>query len=174
LEQDKLTPGCHIAAKMSREKKPVQMFQHHAIYLGKGHEFQQIVRDLRIDITLVMFGDVCAADFARAHVNDGIIIENNGSGIVLNTLDMFIATHEHPKLLRYTHDGAHTVCRRALGFQKKDTFDLYTDNCEHFATYCMTGTVISFQINTLRDGVLMIGSFIVVIVGIILSKKKSS
>ena len=50
---------------------------------------------------------------------------------------------------RFNHNDSHMIARQSLGQTK---YNLLTNNCEHFATYCITGDLTSEQIKNGSTG----------------------
>ena len=94
------------------------------------------------------------------YIGDGCVIHNSGlSGdsstgtICLASLDEFANGNEvtiKQYIVRmYDHEE---TCERAHSRLGEDGYSVFANNCEHFATWCVTGCHSSSQVNTLVQG----------------------
>jgi hypothetical protein len=120
-----LLPGTHIASLNERGAF------HHGILVGADHA--------------VHFEGTSPAN---AHVREDPIAKAFG-----NATKIFVIVHKRPRDM----DGAMVVAAArsrigATGAYPSRQFDIISNNCEHFATWCATGKIRSVQVcNAIRD-----------------------
>jgi len=163
----------------------LRYFDHHAIYIGTGQE----VLEGKYDLKDRQFNNSLATDFLKNHPQEQLIIEFNGRTVALGLLTRFVNNHGVPSILQYTQNGeifipnSRVVLTRAfqrLGQRQEGQGqegqgqegqgkiqrlqNLATKNCEHFASYCMTGDPISYQIDIYATAGLVGGVSIIALV----------
>lgn len=169
----------HISGRMTDQGKVLQYFRHHAVILGKGIEFLAKIRSWTQNNKNFLKAEDYKAelDFLDAHKDEVVVVETDGSGPHLNTLREFWETHadnvvvEHDVKQQQSVLEAVTfilssfVIRRAVCDQKcatapvkveklrnkrDEVYDLFRNNCEHFATAVVTGHANSKQMEGLH------------------------
>ncbi|CAI4226553.1 unnamed protein product [Auanema sp. JU1783] len=116
-------------------------FYHSGIYAGAGNVYHFMSNNQEIDSTIVS----CLSTFARSPASvlcdafydfvHALVETNNGSG---------------PRVFRVTHpfkcrssDEIVEECERLAG--EWDWYDIRNRNCQHFSSFCSTGTMISYD-----------------------------
>jgi len=82
--------------------------------------------------------------------SDGFL---SGAGpIVRESLNDFFLDADRAELIRHKYTLPPTeIVKRAREKLKSDDYSLFTNNCEHFATWCVTGEARSSQIDDILE-----------------------
>ena len=87
------------------------------------------------------------------YIGDGRIVEFNGEGIGVVSKNVFFKGAKEKYIIKYNNPyPADIVVRTAKSFIGVKGYKLALRNCEHFATFCKTGSWDSYQVSTLSPG----------------------
>jgi hypothetical protein len=77
----------------------------------------------------------------------------------MNLLSEFIRTYGPAYRVKYARGmlPPEEVVQRALSKLGEEEYDLFTNNCEHFAIWCKTGSLVSDQVTKLAAGLVTVG-----------------
>ena len=90
------------------------------------------------------------------YIGDGRIVEFNGKGIGVVSKNVFFKGAKEKYIIKYNNPyPADIVVRTAksfIGVIGVNKYNVGLRNCEHFATFCKTGSWDSYQVSTLSPG----------------------
>ncbi|XP_063438823.1 uncharacterized protein LOC134719792 [Mytilus trossulus] len=137
-----ILPGDHIILRRS-------FYDHHAILVGVLQPEEDNIDQIELDLihqTNSIRGAVCACVCRRT------LAELKRKTVIVNLKeDMVMVCRYWGRIQPKNHE---TVVRRATGALEGDKeefqYDIVNNNCEHFASWCVTGRRLSIQIRKIR------------------------
>ncbi|VDI74790.1 Hypothetical predicted protein [Mytilus galloprovincialis] len=135
-----IIPGDHIILRRS-------FYYHHAILVGVLQPDEDNIDQIELDLihqTNSIIGAVCACVCRRT------LAELKRKTLIVNLKEVMVCRY-WGRIQPKNHE---TVVRRAKGASEGDKeefqYDIVNNNCEHFASWCVTGRRLSIQIRKVR------------------------
>ncbi|CAG2188655.1 unnamed protein product [Mytilus edulis] len=135
-----ILPGDHIILRRS-------FYYHHAILVGVLQPDKDNIDQIKLDLihqTNSKMGAVCACVCRRT------LAELKRKTVIVNLKEVMVCRY-WGRIQPKNHE---TVVRRAKGASEGDKdefqYDIVNNNCEHFASWCVTGRRLSIQIRKVR------------------------
>ena len=126
-----LYPGAHIRVKTGS-------FYHHGIYIGNGEVVQ-------FGLPLDIYGDPSEIKIMRSSLKDFCPSESS-----------FIEVYRFSPKEAKKKQSDEAIVKAALSHVGEGGYNVFTNNCEHFANFCVYGEKVSSQIDDAYKNVSML------------------
>lgn len=151
---ENLSVGDQICAQMKNQGGILGNFDHHGIYIGTGEDVLRIAGATVDGKEVVIRGassttsyNIPLRTFLTSYLNEELVSEYDGEEIRIKPFSHWRLDYGDLHVVRYHTDHAtpEVAISRALSRLGERAYNLYGNNCDHFATWCSTGSASSPQ-----------------------------